>query len=584
MLTKCSRTALAAVFAVIGAVCVFFGAPLPPGGSGVTAVFYAVILLPVFFAAIRYAIPLAKGEPLIYSVILGTFFSICSVTGTELFIGDTLDLSFIGVTKKLLLSAGIAPAAISLTLIAIRLLTERLTLKEQRLTPAKTFFFSWGTILLLWLPCFIAFFPGIYSYDIPTQIEGISYGTLTSDHPLLHTVIVWWCLRLGAALHSYTLGAAIYSFLQMCVLSASFAAAIAYMNKKNVSPKIQLAALAWFALVPMNPLFAINVTKDVLFAAFTLLFFIQTAELVSNPKSSISSPRFWVLYVLTVAVMSLVRNTGIYPFLMLIPITVALVTSKRVRILLLCILCAVSFFASNAILGRVLDVKEGRFTEILSVPLQQVARCARDGALNEEELAEVEKFIPREIWQQYSSRLADQIKNYVDREYLEENFGEFLRLWSRLGFKHSGCYLKAFLGLNIGYWYPAMQYPDTRTWHDYIETIIKPITAEVMIYDLNLWPEMRELYQNIAKTTVFEAEPISATLHKPGIYFWATLVLFSAAIIKRNRTSVTLTAFLLISWLMQMFSPIALLRYVYPFIVCIPTVIGTLSENNKKSG
>lgn len=573
-----SRTVISAFLAAVGAICIYFGAPLPPNGTFMPKALYTIVFFAVFFAAIHLAHPYANGRMLKHSLILGALFSLCSVVGTELFISDNLNLSVVGVIAKLALALGIFPAASSITLVILNGLADRLNATGQKLSPRKTFFISWGCMMLFWIPCFIAFFPGIFAYDIPTQIEGISYGTLTSDHPLLHTLIAWWCLRLGAALHSYTLGAAIYSFMQMCVLSASFAAAISYMNKRGVAAKWQLVTLAWFSLLPVNPLFAINATKDILFAAFTVLFLIQTAELISAPENSISSPRFWVFYLLTVCVMSLVRNTGIYPFLMLIPIIIALVKSRRLRVLVLCVICAVSFFASNAILGKVLDVKEGRFTEILSVPLQQVARCAHDGALDEEELAEVEKFIPKEIWQQYSSRLADLVKNYVDREYLEENFGEFISLWLRLGVKHSGCYLKAFLGMNIGYWYPAMQYPDTRTWHEYIEAYIKPITAEIEIKSYDFWPQMREYYVATAKNTQFEAAPISALIYKPGIYFFATLILFAAALLKRSREAVCVTAFLLLSWLMMLFSPIALLRYVYPFMVSIPVCIAALAD------
>ncbi len=581
MSTNRLRTVISAFLAAISAVCVYFGASLPPRGTLMPRALYSLILFAVFFAVLHFAISLAKEKNLKHAIILGAFFSLCSVIGTELFISDTLELSIGGIIKKLVLSAGIFPAASAVTLIILDVLTKRLSVKKQRFSPIKTFFISWGCMMFFWLPCFIAFFPGIYAYDIPTQIEGISCGTLTSDHPLLHTLIVWWCLRIGAAIHSYTLGAAIYSFLQMSVLSASFAASIAYMNKKGVSPKWQLAVLAWFSLLPINPLFAINVTKDVLFAAFSVLFLIETAELISAPKRTVGSVRFWILYILTVSVMSLVRNTGLYPFLMLIPLIVVIISSHRFRVLILCFLCAISFLASNALLADTLEVKEGRFTEILSVPLQQVARCAYDGALSEEELAEVERFIPREIWQQYSSRLADQIKNYVDRSYLENNFGDFIRLWLKLGPKHSGPYLKAFLGLNIGYWYPAMEYPDARTWHEYIETIIKPVTADIVIKRYDLWPQMREYYIAIAKETQFEAEPISALIYKPGIYLWATLILFAASVINRNRTALCVTAFLLLSWVMQMFSPIALLRYVYPFMVCIPIALGALIQKTE---
>ncbi|MBQ8005910.1 MAG: hypothetical protein IJ303_06335, partial [Clostridia bacterium] len=513
-----------------------------------------------FFAIYFFALPLINRKVLRYSIPIGLFWGLCNACGSEIFQNDCLDYSLFGIAEKALLTISIGMVSIAAVTLILQRLPDFITAKNRpQLSPLAVFFISWGVILVCWIPCYIAFFPGIFAYDIPTQLRGISQGTLTADHPLLHTIIAWVCMVAGKSISSYTLGAAFYSLFQMLALSASFAACVAFLRRRGASFVWQALSLAWFAFTPIHPLFAVNATKDVLFAACTVVYLLITAELLSQPEKCLKSVPFWIGYILSVVVMALMRNTGIYVFIVFIPILVALLPGRRLLALALVVVCATSFFTTQTVLNHVLDVKEGRLTETLSVPLQQVARCAYDGVLNEQELAEVERFIPKEVWENYSSRLADPVKNEISQETIKNDLMEFMRLWIKLAFRHPGSYIDAFFGLNIGFWYPDMQYPDARTFHQYIETHIKWVNDEIVIEDRNLWPAARSFYQSISTETKFESIPIVALIFKPGIYFWLTICLFGASLFYRKRVAGGILAFLMLSWLLQLLSPIALL-------------------------
>lgn len=545
-------------------------------------VFSLILFGALFLAIYFFALPLIDGRSLRYSAPIGLFFGLCTACGAEIFRNDSLDYSLTGVAQKVWFTICIGMVSTAAVILILRRLPEFVAAKKgYQLSPSAVFFISWGVMLVCWLPCYIAFFPGIFAYDIPTQLAGISQGDLSADHPLLHTIIAWICIVIGNAIHSYTIGAAIYSLLQMLALSASFAACVAYLQRKGVSLVWQALSLAWFAFLPMHPLFAINATKDVLFAACTVMFLLITAELLSRPKECLRSIPFWICYTLSVIIMALMRNTGIYVFFVFIPILMVLLPRRRLLALALGVLCVVSFYGTQTALNLALDVKDGRFTETLSVPLQQVARCAYDGVLSEKDLAEVERYIPKEVWKQYSSRLADPVKNNMAQGDLVEDPVGFVRLWCKLAVRHPASYIDAFLGLNIGFWYPDMQYPDTRTWHDYIETGIKPVSEEIVIYDQDLWPAARSFYKTIAKKTDFESIPLISLLFKPGIYFWLTLCLLGASLFYRKRTAGGVLAFLILSWLLQLLSPIALVRYAYPLMVSVPLLGGCFAEKNE---
>ena len=52
-------------------------------------------------------------------------------------------------------------------------------------------------ILITWLPCFLAYFPGIYSYDGEPQLIQYTSGKLDNHHPIIHTLILGKCYDLG---------------------------------------------------------------------------------------------------------------------------------------------------------------------------------------------------------------------------------------------------------------------------------------------------------------------------------------------------------------------------------------------------
>lgn len=551
---------------VIASLALLFMPNLP--GLSVWNVLYLFGCGVAYFLVVWLALPRIDGRKLKYTLPLGGFFGLCTSFGAEFFTKDSLDLTALGVADKLLTAIC---TGLVYTALAVLIFSVFPRGKLSSINGRKMFLLAWGVILVCWLPCYIAYYPGIFSYDIPTQLLGISRGTLTTDHPLLHTLFAWGCFSIGKAIHSYTLGAAIYSTVQMVALGAAFAWVVAELKQ----PILRFGALAWFALIPIHPLFAVNATKDVLFSACIIVFLLLVKKVAEDP-GRLKQPLFWCAFVASVVVMALMRNTGIYVFAVFIPFFVWSVPRFRWQAIVLCLTCLLFFWGSGKVLNTTLGVYNGRITESLSVPLQQIACCAKKEKLTEEELKEVERYIPPEVWKNYNSRLADNVKNDADRSAIKQDFVGLAKLWLRLGIKHPKQYVEAFMGMNVGYWYPEAQYPDPMIWHEYIETKIKNMD-EIVVEDRNLWPPMRKFYNNIALGKAEDFPPLDL-LMKPGLYCWATLCLFVLALYHRNRKAMLVLAFLLLSWALQLLSPIALLRYAYPFITAVPLSLSCFSK------
>ena len=76
----------------------------------------------------------------------------------------------------------------------------------------KWMFLSW----CVYLPVFLAVYPGIYSYDASAQLLQF-YGKLplTTHHPLIHTLYLGLCMKIaGRLFHTYQAGMALYALSQ----------------------------------------------------------------------------------------------------------------------------------------------------------------------------------------------------------------------------------------------------------------------------------------------------------------------------------------------------------------------------------
>ncbi len=220
---------------------------------------------------------------------------------------------------------------------------------------------------------------------------------------------------------------------------------------------VPLAALAFFALVPFNAVFAVTIWKDVPFAGIMMLLTCCLMDIIRNNKENYTM--LAVLFIL----FSLFRSNAWYAFILSIPFLVY-AFRKNIRNIVTAIV--VVLLAVTVIKGPVMDiagVEQPDFVESLSLPLQQVARVLVDDRdVSWGDLRLIDEIIDRTyIHELYAADFADNMKELVRAghpEVIENNKGKYFRLWLRLMFKYPGEYLAAWYDLEGGYIYPDFQY------------------------------------------------------------------------------------------------------------------------------
>lgn len=447
------------------------------------------------------------------------------------------------------------------------------------------FLFLYVITGVVYLITFLAVYPGVYSYDASVQVlQVFGREPLTSHHPLLHTAFFCGLVKLGQMLTgSYQAGLALHSVVQAAIMGAVFSYAVWRMIIKR--RPVLLVLFTWLFLV-LNPyirIFVFVTTKDVLFCGAFLLLFLFTLDMLENITRFFSDKKLQLRFFLTAVIMCLLRNQGIYVFVLFCFIyLIYLLKTRKTAVgrwlgISILVMCAYGLFIGpfSAFLG----VERGDVREMLSVPMQQLARAYQRAPekLSLEERKYIEALIAPENLEQYVSVNADPVKSGFRTEVMRAAPGLFLKNWLSVGAKDPRLYLDSFLMGNWGYWYPK----ETQYWIHYIEfdgAFMDPQYNILNIRRNSKLPQYENHLREISLTPAFEDVPVLSVLLNQGFPLW--LMLITAAVclyFKKYRILLPLLLFFGYFGTLLL-GPVTAVRYALPLMVCVPDLFLLILE------
>lgn len=435
-------------------------------------------------------------------------------------------------------------------------------------------FFS---LLLCWLPVFLAVYPGFFVYDAQDEYVQVATRAFSTHHPLLHVLLLGGMIcGVHKLTGSYNLGIACYVIFQMLLAAAVFAFLLSYLQKKGASRAFRRGSLLYLGLFPTVVMFTLCSAKDALFALALVLLLLCLLELGTAEAVFYGTSAWRLLFVASAAAMMLFRNNGLYAFLLLLPLLVFLQKRNRLRILSLC-LCALGiFFLINGSLKAALRADDSERQEILTVPIQQLARAYRYApeVFSEQDLAALHEILPEKSLALYTPRLSDPVKAGFDNAAFAKDKAKYAALWLRIGLKKPLIYFNAWCLTSYGFWYPPMvinvygghtvftfTYKDSSYFGYEVE---EPGHRESKI------PWLAEVYRKLSLEVWKENIPVLSWLFSPGGMFWLYALLF-VGLLNNKRYEILypfLPVFLL--WLTTLLGPTYLPRYVLFFWYGLP--------------
>ncbi len=431
-------------------------------------------------------------------------------------------------------------------------------------------------LLLCWLPVFLAVYPGFFVYDAQDEYIQVATRVFSTHHPLVHVLLLGGMIcGVHKLTDSYNLGIACYMVFQMVLAAGIFTFLFSYLRKKGVTRVLRLIGIVWLGLFPTVVMFTLCSAKDALFTLALLLLLVCLLEM-GTEAAFFESKGWQSLFVVSGMGMMLLRNNGFYAFLVMIPVLLLLQKKRRWRLLFLAVCAVAGCMLVNGGLKAALHADDSEYQELLTVPIQQLARTYKYApeVFSGEDREVLYEILDEEALSLYTPRLSDPVKYRFANETFARDKGKYAKLWLRVGLKKPLIYLNAWWMTSYGFWYPdtvinvyggntvfTFTYKDNSYFGYEVE---QPGVRESKI------PWLDEVYRKLSLEVWKEKVPVVSWLFSPGAMFWLYAFLF-AWLLSRGRYELLypfLPIFLI--WLTVLLGPTYLPRYVLFFWYALP--------------
>ena len=463
------------------------------------------------------------------------------------------------------------------------------TRRECKMKESTRCVITFFLLLACWLPVLLAVYPGFFVYDAQEEYLQVASRVFTTHHPLAHVLLLGGII---CAVHkvtgSYNLGIACYMVFQMLLVSGVFTYLLAYLRKKKVSAGFRFFSLLYFAFFPVIVMFTLCSAKDTIFTAALLLLLVSMLEFGIEGESFCDDRKKMALFMGSALVMMLFRKNGVYAYLVLLPVIFLfhrkMAVKANKKTVLLFVLPLVGYLLLNSALTVALQAEDSENQEMLTVPIQQLARTYKYSpeTFTEEDREILHEVLSEDALSLYNARLSDPVKYYFNNQAYAKDKTRYAKLWLRIGLRKPLSYLNAWLMTSYGFWYP-----DTVI-NVYAGNSVFTFTYEncsYFGYEVELpgvraskIPWLDEMYRKLSLEIQQEKIPIFSMLFSPGCLFWCFAFAFSYVLYRRKYHIVMPYFLVLLLWLTVILGPTYLPRYVLIFWFGLPLLAAILLQ------
>lgn len=450
-------------------------------------------------------------------------------------------------------------------------------------------FAFWVVMISLFaIPHALICYPGILCNDTWTQInEYLGTIQFTNHHPVMHTLIVGWCLEIGNLIGSINVGLFIYVALQVMIFVSVFAYVLYLLGKWKVKKWISVLTYCTIVLSPYFMIYSGVVIKDAIYSYFALLFVIEIIQMVVdeefwNKKSHI------VLLFLAILGTILMRNNGTYIIIStIICVLVYNVCKKKNRKILLksgmCLIIPIVIaIGTNKMLVKMYNIGEHCVVDALSIPVQQTARYVKE---NEAEVTNYEKEVLNKVFDYeklkiaYDPRISDPVKNIFRRDASNDDVKEYFKIWFKMFLKDPKVYFEATINQNYPMFYPMNDYAFV-----FNDTFLSKDINKMKIMDGTLSsPKPLERLKNIREyvsVSLFVLPGIGA-LSNYACYNLIFVVLLIIVMRRKQYKLLIPMIPIIFSDLIVLAAPVVDARYAFPLIYSVPILIGLVMKETR---
>lgn len=463
-------------------------------------------------------------------------------------------------------------------------------IEERKLFPV-----VWAFILVLWIPAYLIFYPGVLSYDMISQVSS-ALGRITNNHhPVLHTWLIRFFLKTGdLILDDYEFGIGLLSLMQMLILSYALARLVLLLKKKKV-PALLVALTALFSAVWfMNACLAVTMIKDTLHAAFLVLFVCHFTEIATEPYEYCKKRRNFFAFLVVSLLMCAFRNNGIHIYLfcfaglLLLRISKIKKAKNYAALIVLILLPPLIYQIYTGPVFAAFNIAQTESREALSIPIQQLQRVAikRAAELTADQTERMAYYIDNLEWmepapvQAYDPFFADPAKSCFYSEHYDNDPVAFWKFYLQIGKQFTKDYAVAFLSNTLGYWYPGFYEYSYVEYENYPPEMFAEPLERKSIWNSRI---LNKYYRSVCGSEVWRKTPFLRLFFVPGFTIWFLLCALASAWKKTSFFTRVFPIFLplIAQYGIMLLSPMSSFRYSWPFYLMFPLVFIAVWGNSK---
>ena len=328
-----------------------------------------------------------------------------------------------------------------LFLIPVTLYLRKRSIPKQLVSKWKIIIYA-TVPLSIFLLYFLAFYPACMSPDSIKQWKEVQALSFHDWHPVGHTLFIWITTLLWNS-------PAAFSIVQMVIMATMFAYMSYSFEKYGVRKWVIWCALGIVSLSPINGIYSVTMWKDVLYSVMLCLLCLLFFHISYTDGKWLHEATNKLLFLLSSLGVVLFRHNGIYVYVVCAFFLFLLYRKKIAVLHWMTIGVVIVYMLFTGPIYTMLDVKPGRFSEKISIPLQQIAAVlVHNGQINAQQTEYMNTLLPLDRWKHdYKPSISDPIKFDLafNQLFLTEHKSQFFKYWVQIVTQNPVIALKAYI-------------------------------------------------------------------------------------------------------------------------------------------
>jgi len=425
---------------------------------------------------------------------------------------------------------------------------------------------------ICWFPYLLANIPGGVFFD-NFRIYNVLWGrsALTNHQPILYTllhafvfqiVLVW----LDKSMQVFVM---VMTLIQYTVFAVGLSWFLCWLKRRLAPKKVFFVVLIFFCFFPLIPGYAISNWKDTYFSLFLFLFTVTIADAALDGAKRLTEKGWLARFIVFGLLVCFFRNNGVFIIIFCAALLIFRFRKeifKKIKVVFLVstiLLIAIPLVIQEPVFNS-MGFNNDRSMEMTGIPLQQVSSIILSGGdVSEDELEFINEIVKpdtRDIY--FSPNGVSPMKRYIGKskiQFLQENHGEFLRVWLNVVSRNPKQALDAYLMTTLGFWNL-----NRGSSHGYVQTTLVPdyehhgLTPRDLVHELTGF----DLRGFLSPRFYFSA----------ALFGWIALFCFVIVCLRKKYTLLLPFLPMLALWgTVLIATPLAYsLRYVFSLVLFLP--------------